>query len=624
MSRSRAKAIAKTKGIVGVAAESNAGDLVQVVALLGAAVIAAPLFKKIGLGSVLGYLAAGLAIGPFGLKLVSDPQAILHIAELGVVMFLFVIGLEMQPSRLWSMRKDIFGLGALQVCACIVLLMAVGIGFGYPAPVAFVAGTGFVLTSTAIVMQMLQERNHLHTPKGQHIVAILLFEDLAIVPLLAIVALLAAQGEAVSWTERLQSVGIGFAALAALVLAGRYLLNPFFRLLANSGAREVMTAAALLVVLGSALLMQFAGLSMAMGAFLAGVLLSESSFRHQLEADIEPFRGILLGLFFLGVGMAVDLSVIAANWQHVLLAVIAYMIVKGLVIYGVARLLGTSHAEGLGRAILMAQGGEFAFVLYAAAASVGILDSETNAVLTATIVISMAVTPLVVAIYVRTAPKPEVDTSGLAEPENIENTVLLIGFGRFGQIVSQPVLARGYTLSIIDSNAEFIRDIGDFGFKVYYGDGVRPEILHAAGAATARAILICVDDKEAALKIAEIVKEEFPLVPVLARAYDRGHAIDLLKAGVDYQIRETYDSALSFGGEVLRALGEADETALQMVEEFREIDRERFALEQVGGIYAGRSLIKGNAQPADIIAAKTARERERRAAAQDAAQGAAR
>ena len=607
-----------------MAAESNAGDLVQVVALLGAAVIAAPLFKKIGLGSVLGYLAAGLAIGPFGLKLVSDPQAILHIAELGVVMFLFVIGLEMQPSRLWSMRKDIFGLGALQVCACIVLLMAVGIGFGYPAPVAFVAGTGFVLTSTAIVMQMLQERNHLHTPKGQHIVAILLFEDLAIVPLLAIVALLAAQGEAVSLTERLQSVGIGFAALAALVLAGRYLLNPFFRLLANSGAREVMTAAALLVVLGSALLMQFAGLSMAMGAFLAGVLLSESSVRHQLEADMEPFRGILLGLFFLGVGMAVDLSVIAANWQHVLLAVIAYMIVKGLVIYGVARLLGTSHAEGLGRAILMAQGGEFAFVLYAAAASVGILDSDTNAVLTATIVISMAVTPLVVAIYVRTAPKPEVDTSGLAEPENIENTVLLIGFGRFGQIVSQPVLARGYTLSIIDSNAEFIRDIGDFGFKVYYGDGVRPEILHAAGAATARAILICVDDKEAALKIAEIVKEEFPLVPVLARAYDRGHAIDLLKAGVDYQIRETYDSALSFGGEVLRALGEADETALQMVEEFREIDRERFALEQVGGIYAGRSLIKGNAQPADIIAAKTARERERRAAAQDAAQGAAR
>ncbi len=246
-----------------MAAESNASELVQVVALLGAGVIAAPLFKKIGLGSVLGYLAAGLVIGPFGLKLVSDPQAILHIAEMGVVMFLFIIGLEMQPSRLWSMRKDIFGLGALQVCACIVALMAIGIGFGQSAPVAFVAGTGFVLTSTAIVMQMLQERNHLHTPKGQHIVSILLFEDLAIVPLLAIVALLASQGEAVSLLERLKSVGVGFAALVALVVAGRYLLNPFFRLLANSGAREVMTAAALLVVLGSALLMDLAGLSMA-------------------------------------------------------------------------------------------------------------------------------------------------------------------------------------------------------------------------------------------------------------------------------------------------------------------------------------------------------------------------
>jgi glutathione-regulated potassium-efflux system protein KefB len=595
-----------------VAAEASTGELVQVVALLGAGVIAAPLFKRIGLGSVLGYLAAGLAIGPFGLKLVSDPQAILHIAELGVVMFLFIIGLEMQPTRLLSMRKDIFGLGALQVVACIVILMAVGMAFGQTPSVAFVAGTGFVLTSTAIVMQMLQERNHLHTPKGQRIVAILLFEDLAIVPLLAVVALLASEGEAVSFGERAASVGIGLAALAALVVAGRYLLNPLFRVLATSGAREVMTAAALLVVLGSALLMDLAGLSMAMGAFLAGVLLSESSFRHQLEADIEPFRGILLGLFFLGVGMAVDLAVIAANWQHVLLAVIAYMIVKALVIYGVARVMGASHPEGLGRAILMAQGGEFAFVLYAAAASVGIIDADTNAVLTATIVLSMAVTPLVVSIYVRMAPKPQVDTSGLAEPENIENTVLMIGFGRFGQIVSQPVLARGYTLSIVDKDAEFIRDIGDFGFKVYYGDGSRPEILHAAGAATAKAILICVDDKEAAIKIAEIVKDEFPMVPLLARAYDRGHAIDLLKAGVDYQIRETYESAISFSSELLQVLGEEEELVAEMVQEFREIDKERFAMEQVGGIGAGRSLMKGNAQPADVIAARTGRQRQQR------------
>jgi glutathione-regulated potassium-efflux system protein KefB len=369
--------------------------------------------------------------------------------------------------------------------------------------------------------------------------------------------------------------------------------------------------------------MDFAGLSMAMGAFLAGVLLSESAFRHQLEADIEPFRGILLGLFFLGVGMAVDLAVIAANWQHVILAVIAYMLVKALVIYGVARLMGAPHPESVGRAILMAQGGEFAFVLYAAASSAGILDAETNALLTATIVISMVITPLVVAGYVRIAPKPQIDTSGLDAPENIEGTVLMIGFGRFGQIVSQPVLARGYTLSIIDRDAEAIRDIADFGFKVYYGDGSRPEILHAAGAATAKAILICIDDKDAAIKTAEIVKQEFPMVPLLARAYDRGHAIDLLKAGVDYQIRETYESALDFGGEVLNVLGEQEELVAQIIEEFRETDRERFALEQIGGIYAGRSLIKGNAQPADVIAARTARERERKAAEQAVAQGAA-
>ncbi len=606
-----------------MSAETNASDLVQVVALLGAGVIAAPLFKRIGLGSVLGYLAAGLAIGPYGLKLFSDPQAILHVAELGVVMFLFIIGLEMQPSRLWNMRKDIFGVGALQVGACIVALMAVGIVFGQSPVVAFVAGTGFVLTSTAIVMQMLEESNHLQTRKGQRIVAILLFEDLAIVPLLAIVALLASNGETVSLLERLESVGIGFAALAALILAGRYLLNPFFRLLAKSGAREVMTAAALLVVLGSALLMETAGLSMAMGAFLAGVLLSESAFRHQLEADIEPFRGILLGLFFLGVGMAVDLSVIAANWQHVIIAVIAYMIVKAAVIYGIARVLGTSNAESLGRAMLMAQGGEFAFVLYAAATAAGIFDGETNAILTATIVLSMAVTPLVVAVYVRLAPKPQVDTSGLAEPESHEENVLLIGFGRFGQIASQPVLARGYTMSIVDRDADLLREIGKFGFKVYYGDGSRPDILHAAGAATAKAILICIDDKEAAIKIAEIVRQEFPMTKVMARAYDRGHAIDLLKAGVDYQIRETYESALNFSNELLQVLGEEEEMAANLIAEFRENDLERFALEQVGGIYAGRSLIKGNAQPADIVAAKTGRDRERRAAEQAAAQGAA-
>ncbi|MXN49542.1 potassium transporter [Shinella sp. AETb1-6] len=592
-----------------MAAEANANDLTQVVVLLAAGVAAVPIFKKIGLGSVLGYLAAGLVVGPFGFGFFADPQAIIHVAELGVVMFLFIIGLEMQPSRLWGMRKDIFGLGAVQVIGAIAALTCIGLSFGFPLIPSFVAGTGFVMTSTAIVMQMLQERGTMSTLKGQRIIAILLFEDLAIVPLLAIVALLGTGASAADASDRWISVGIAIGAVVALVLAGRYLLNPLFRVLASSGAREVMTAAALLVVLGSALAMQVSGLSMAMGAFLAGVLLSESAFRHQLEADIEPFRGILLGLFFLGVGMAIDLSVIAANWQLVAASVVGYMVAKMLLIYVVARLLGTCHAESLERAVLMAQGGEFAFVLYAAAVSAGIFDAQSNAILTATIIISMILTPLMVIAHDRLVPKKAPSTEGLTLPENVEGTVLIIGFGRFGQIVSQPLLARGYTLSLIDRDAEFVRDASEFGFKVYYGDGARIDILHAAGAGTAKAILICVDDKEAALKIAEVVKGEFPLVPLLARAFDRGHALDLVHAGVDFQIRETFESAVAFSRETLKALGEDDDVAEDVVEDFRDVDRERFAMETVGGIYAGRQLIRGNAQPADIIAARTGRAR---------------
>ncbi|UNK39529.1 monovalent cation:proton antiporter-2 (CPA2) family protein [Shinella sp. H4-D48] len=592
-----------------MAADANANDLAQVVVLLAAGVAAVPIFKKIGLGSVLGYLAAGLVVGPFGFGFFADPQAIIHVAELGVVMFLFIIGLEMQPSRLWGMRKDIFGLGAVQVIGAIAALTSIGLSFGFPLIPSFVAGTGFVMTSTAIVMQMLQERGTMSTLKGQRIIAILLFEDLAIVPLLAIVALLGTGAAAADASDRWLSVGIAIGAVAALVLAGRYLLNPLFRVLASSGAREVMTAAALLVVLGSALSMQVSGLSMAMGAFLAGVLLSESAFRHQLEADIEPFRGILLGLFFLGVGMAIDLSVIAANWQLVAASVAGYMVAKMLLIYVVARVLGTCHAESLERAVLMAQGGEFAFVLYAAAVSAGIFDAQSNAILTATIIISMILTPLMVIAHDRLVPKKPPSTEGLTLPENVEGTVLIIGFGRFGQIVSQPLLARGYTLSLIDRDAEFVRDASEFGFKVYYGDGARIDILHAAGAGTAKAILICVDDKEAAVKIAEVVKEEFPLVPLLARAFDRGHALDLVHAGVDFQIRETFESAVAFSRETLKALGEDEDVADDVVEDFRDVDRERFALETVGGVYAGRQLVRGNAQPADIIAARTGRAR---------------
>ncbi|HVL21576.1 MAG TPA: monovalent cation:proton antiporter-2 (CPA2) family protein [Amaricoccus sp.] len=569
-------------------------DIASVVVLLAAGVVAVPLFRRLGLGSVLGYLAAGIVIGPFGLGLFSDTETILHVAELGVVLFLFVIGLEMQPSRLWAMRGEIFGLGVAQVAVCILLLWTVGLSLGYPLAPSLIAGAGFVLTSTAIVMQMLEERGTISQPRGRRIIAILLLEDLAIVPLLALVAFLAPGGETTTLAHRLIAVGIGLAAIAALVAAGRWLLNPFFRILAMSRAREVMTAAALLVVLGAALVMEAAGLSMAMGAFLAGVMLSESTYRHQLEADVEPFRGILLGLFFLSVGMALDFRVVAANLGLVAVSVAALMVLKAIGIYLVARMGNASSAEALERSVLMAQGGEFAFVLYGAAVSVSLLSPEENAVLVAVIIVSMALTPLMAMLHDRFAPRDGPSTEGLEEPVGLHGNALIIGFGRVGQVVSQPLLARGFEIAMIETDPEMIDAAADFGFKVHYGDGTRLDILHAAGAAEAGVILVCVDDREAALRIVELCKAEFPLVPVLARAFDRQEALRLVAAGVDWQIRETFHSSLALGEETLRTLGVPEEEVAGIMAEVRERDRMRFERQLVGGITAARDLIRGN------------------------------
>ncbi len=571
----------------------GSSDLVQVVALLAAGVIAVPLFKRLGLGSVLGYLAAGLVIGPFGLRLFTDPQSIIHVAELGVVMFLFIIGLEMQPSRLWSLRRQIFGLGVAQVVVCSLLLTALGMVAGYTAATAFVSGMGFTLSSTAIVMQLLDERGETSSPEGQRIVSILLLEDLAIVPLLAIVAFLGA-GETVSVGERWTSVAVALGSLGLLVAAGVWLLNPFFRLLAAAHAREVMTAAALLVVLGAALAMQLGGLSMAMGAFLAGVLLSESTFRHQLEADIEPFRGILLGLFFLGVGMSLDLGVIARQWPLIVAAVLGYTGIKAAGIFGVARVVGAPFRDAAKRAGFLAQGGEFAFVLFAAASAARLFDAETNAVMTATVILSMALTPLLVLAINRLLPEPAQALDGVEVVDGQQNSVLVIGFGRFGQIVSQPLLLRGVDVTIIDNDVEMIQSAAQFGFKVYYGDGTRLDILHAAGAAHSRAVLICVDKPEAAIRMAETLRVEFPLVPVLARAYDRAASIQLIAEGVEFQIRETFESALQLGRATLHTLGLSEEEATETVEDVRQRDLERLEAQIVGGIQAGRGFMKGN------------------------------
>jgi glutathione-regulated potassium-efflux system protein KefB len=573
-----------------MAAESHGFDLIPTVALLGAAVVAVPIFKRLGLGSVLGYLAAGLVIGPFGIGLFTDPASILSVAELGVVMLLFIIGLEMKPSRLWNLRREIFGLGVAQVVVCAALLTGVGYLAGFSPPMAFIAGAGFVLTSTAVVLQVLEERGEMSEPSGQKIVSILLLEDLAIVPLLAIVAFLAPIPAETESGSRLIEIGIAVAAVAGVYLAGRFLLNPLFRILAAAHAREIMTAAALLVVLGAALVTQLGGLSMAMGAFLAGVVLSESTFRHELEADVEPFRGLLLGLFFLSVGMSLNLSVIATDWPLILAAVAAFMAVKGFGIYFVARVFKSNHAEALRRAFLMAQGGEFAFVLYAAAASVGLFDLTINAVLNTAVIISMALTPLAPIVTRWLLPERE-SFEGVDKADGLTGKALVIGFGRFGQVACQALLARGVDVSIIDASTDMIRAAGSFGFKIYYGDGTRLDVLRAAGAGTAEAILVCIDKEEQTDRIVEIVKAEFPLAKLLVRSFDRGHSLRLVGANVDYQIRETFESAMTFGEAALRALGFPEEEAADTLAGVRQRDEERFGIQLAEGLYAGRDLM---------------------------------
>ncbi|ARD28381.1 potassium transporter [Acinetobacter lactucae] len=572
-----------------MSSEAHSISLVAPVVLLAAAVIAVPIFKRIGLGSVLGYLIAGLIIGPFGFAFFQDSAAILHIAELGIVMYLFVIGLEMQPSHLWSLRREIFGLGTLQIIICALALTGVGLLFGFTWQVAFIGAAGFVLTSTAIVMQLLGDRGDLTQPRGQKIVAILLFEDLLIVPLLAIVAFMAPNHVVESTSVRLQNIGVGLVAIAGLIVAGYWLLNPLFRLLAAAKAREVMTAAALLVVLGAALLMQVSGLSMAMGAFLAGVLLSESTFRHQIEADIEPFRGILLGLFFLGVGMSLDLSVVAQNWQLIVSGVIALMFVKALMIYIVARITKSPHTEALDRALLMAQGGEFAFVLFSAALSAQVIDSTVKSNLTAIVVLSMVLTPIVGIIFKRfTQTKANVSLENVNVADGLSGSVLMIGFGRFGQVTSQLLLARGVDVTIIDNNIDMIQNAEKFGFKIYYGDGCRLDILHTSGAATAQAIVVCVDSKETTNRIVELVTHEFPLAKLLVRSYDREHSLHLVKQKVDFMIRETFESAIKFGEVILQELGVDEDEVVRISEEIRDLDNERFETEiAADDVYAG-------------------------------------
>ncbi|MGM8227399.1 monovalent cation:proton antiporter-2 (CPA2) family protein [Cellvibrio sp. ARAG 10.3] len=567
-----------------MAEASLAQTIGPAIVLLGAAVVAVPLFRRLGLGSVLGYFTAGVLVGPSVFSFVVDAQSILHFSELGVVMFLFVIGLELRPPKLWAMRNQIFGLGLAQVTAATTALMLAGIWvFDLAGPVAFIAGAGFVLSSTAVIMSVLQDRGEVSTAEGQKSIAILLFEDLMIIPLLAVVAFLSplSQGD-LGWTDIL----VAIAALLVLLGVSHWGLNPFFALLARARAREVMTAGALLVVLGAALLMDVAGLSMAMGTFFAGVMLSNSSYRHQIESDIEPFRGLLMGLFFLAVGMSLDLSIVAAEWQLLLFMLAVFTLAKGVAVYSIARLFGGSNHQALHRTSMFLQGGEFAFVLYAAATSGGVIDARENALFTTVVIFSMALTPLLMIAADRLL-RTDASMEGVDIAHNLKGQVLVIGFGRFGQIASQLLLSRRVDISVIDIDPDRIRDAGRFGFKVFFGDGTRLDTLRHSGAGAARAIMICIDDRKAVMQIVELVQHEFPQAKILARSYDRGHAMDLIRAGVDYQIRETVESAYLMGAEGLKAVGFADIDVEEAMEDIRQRDADRLSQQVQGNIMSG-------------------------------------
>ncbi|MBL8588755.1 MAG: cation:proton antiporter [Methylobacteriaceae bacterium] len=576
---------------------SHGPSLGPALVFLGAAVLAVPLFRFLGLGAVVGYLAAGLAIGPSGLGLVGDPAATLTVAELGVVLLLFLVGLELQPSRLLAMRRAIVGLGFGQMAAATLAITLGMMALGLTWAPALAAAIALAFSATSIALQLMEERGELQSHWGQRAFAILLFQDISVVPVLALVPLLAGHaGEGATLAQRAAGFALSGAAIAGLVLAGRYLLNPAFAILARSGAREVMTAAALLVALGAALLMQWAGMSMALGAFLAGLLLSESNFRHQLEADVEPFRGLLMGLFFMSVGMSIDGRLVVSNAASLFGVALAVILGKLALTALVMRLAGSSWRDSLSAASVLTPAGEFAFVIFPLLATNGLVAPATANLLLAVAALTMLAGPILAKAVERALARvgdaaAPADVADLA-PQGARGAVLVIGFGRFGQLANQVLLAAGADVTVIDANVERIRAAGQFGFKIFYGDGARLDVLRAAGAETARVIAVCVDDRAAATRIVEMARANFPLAKILARAWDRVHAIDLVNAGVDLQIRETLESALVFGGAAVAELDGEPDRARDLVEHVRRRDAERLAAQlRDGAIRAGGDYV---------------------------------
>ena len=559
--------------------------LPEAVVYLAAAVVVVPLFIRFRLGAVLGYLAAGILIGPSVLALVSEPEQVLKFAEFGIVLLLFVIGLELQPSRLWALRRDIFGLGAAQVVLCGLALTGLVMALtSLSWQAALVVGLPLGLSSTALVMQLLNERDIAGTEFGTRSFSMLLFQDLAIVPLLTIVAALSRVPDPDAlpgWQLALMTV----AALGFLVFVGRYLLPPVFRIIGTLGAREAFVAAALLSVLGSALLMASLGLSMALGAFVAGVMLAESPYRHALEADIEPFRGLLLGLFFVAIGMTLDLGVVRNQWPLVVALVIGVMTVKTGVIFALARGFGTGTTRAFQMGLLLSQGGEFGFVLFAEAARGLLITTPAAQLFGAVVTLSMALTPLIFLL----ASKLRVGAAAVATSRDGPETAaygngkkgraIIVGGGRFGQVVAQMLAARGVTVTTIDLDAELIDVSQRFGVKVYWGDGRRLDILRAAGIDRADVLIMAIDGAWDPGTVLNPIRTEWPDLAILARAFDRTHLLALRRAGVETVVRETFASGVEMGREALSTLGTPIGVIDAIDAEFRRRDADRLALQ---------------------------------------------
>ncbi len=546
--------------------------LVDILILLGAAVVAVPLFRRLGLGPVLGYLAAGVAVGPWGLGFINQVEEIRHLAEYGVIFLLFIIGVELKPARLWAMRRTVFGLGTAQVMSTGLLLAGLALLFGLSVKVAVVVGFGLALSSTAFGLQILTERGEMRSTHGQTAFSILLLQDLAVVPLLALVSLLGAQTDLVEGIE--YAVLEAVLAIALVILTARYLLSPALRLVASSRTAEVFTATAVFAVLGTAWLMEQAGLSLALGAFLAGLMMADSHYRHQVVADIEPFRGILLGLFFMGVGMSIDFGLMGDRGLLIIGLVVGLLALKALLIWVLCRLMKVDAPNATRVALLLSQSGEFGFVLFGLAFSSALLPMDLFQLLTLVVALTMLATPLMVGIGDRAAAKLAAARGGAA-PEQPGAAfdrphVIIAGFGRVGRRIATMLQAGGVPCVAVESDADRVHAGRKDGFSVYYGDASQAEVLKGVGAGRAGALVCTLDGVAAAVRLVRIMREHYPAIPIHARGHNRMHCDELLSAGATLAVSENLEASLQIGAAVLEEMGVFRDDATELIERFRQ------------------------------------------------------